>query len=192
MRTFIAGGTGAIGKVLVPLLIESGHEVTALIRSAEKALALEAMGATVAVADPLNAKELAAAIVKSEPELIIHQLTALVGVGDLKKFDEEFAQTNRFRTEATATMLAAAEMVGTRRPASAKVWRRSGISKIQSGRPGACKRSRFAMEISTDRVRGSRMTASWSILSGSARSLLSGTEPVSGRSSTSRMLLARP
>jgi nucleoside-diphosphate-sugar epimerase len=115
MRAFIAGSTGAIGKFLVPLLIENGHDVIALIRRAEKAPALEAMGAKVALADPLNVKELTAAIVKSEPEVIIHQLTALVGVGNLKKFDEEFVQTNRFRTEATATMLAAAEMVGTRR-----------------------------------------------------------------------------
>ena len=58
MRAFVAGGTGAIGKFLVPLLIENGHEVLALIRRAEKATALEAMGAKVALADALNPRQL--------------------------------------------------------------------------------------------------------------------------------------
>ena len=126
MRAFLAGSTGAIGKFLVPLLIENGHEVIALVRSAEKAPALETIGAKTALADPLNQKELTAAIVESEPEVIIHQLTALAGVG----------------TRSTRT----------RRPASAKVWRRSGISKIPSGRPLVRKRSRFATALSTGRV----------------------------------------
>jgi hypothetical protein len=60
-------------------------------------------------------EELTAAIRRAEPEVIIHQLTALAGVGNFKKLDEEFALTNRFRTEVTDTMLAAARLVGTRR-----------------------------------------------------------------------------
>lgn len=115
MRVFVAGGTGAVGKFLVPHLRENGHEVVALVRSVEKARTLEAMGARVALADALNREELTAAIRRAEPEVIIHQLTALAGVGNFKKFDEEFALTNRFRTEVTDTMLAAARLVGTRR-----------------------------------------------------------------------------
>lgn len=115
MKVFIAGSTGAVGKFLVPLLVENGHEVVALVRSAQKAKALEAIGAKVAVADALSKEELTAAIRRAEPEVIIHQLTALAGAGNFKKWDEEFALTNRFRTEVTDTMLAAARMVGTRR-----------------------------------------------------------------------------
>jgi nucleoside-diphosphate-sugar epimerase len=115
MRVFVAGSTGAIGKFLVPLLIENGHEVVALARAPRKAESLEAMGAKVAIADALKKEDLTAAIRKAEPEVIIHQLTALAGVGNFKKFDEEFALTNRLRTEVTDTMLAAARMVGTRR-----------------------------------------------------------------------------
>jgi nucleoside-diphosphate-sugar epimerase len=66
-------------------------------------------------ADALNKDDLIAAITRAEPEVIIHQLTALAGVGNFKRFDEEFALTNRFRTEVTNTMLAAAGIVGTRR-----------------------------------------------------------------------------
>jgi nucleoside-diphosphate-sugar epimerase len=115
MRVFVAGSTGAIGKFLVPLLIENRHEVVALARASRKAESLEAMGAKVTIADALNKEELTAAIRKAEPEVIIHQLTALASVGNFKKFNEEFALTNRLRTEVTDTMLAAAHMVGARR-----------------------------------------------------------------------------
>jgi len=115
MRLFVAGGTGAIGKFLVPLLLEAGHEVVGLARSVQKGKALDAMGARVAVADALNKEELTAAIRRAEPEVIIHELTALVGVGNFKRLDDELALTNRLRTEVTDTMLAAARLVGTRR-----------------------------------------------------------------------------
>ncbi len=115
MRVFVAGSTGAVGKSLVPLLLERGHEVVALSRTSQKAKGLEALGAKVAVADALDRDGLTAAIRRAEPEVIIHQLTALAGVVNFKKFDEEFALTNRLRTEVTDTMLTAARLVGARR-----------------------------------------------------------------------------
>jgi nucleoside-diphosphate-sugar epimerase len=115
MNVFVAGSTGAIGKVLVPQLVEHGHDVVAAVRTAQKSAALEAMGAKVALVDALDKEALTAAIRKAEPEVIIHHLTALAGVGNFRKFDEEFALTNRLRTEVTDTMLAAARLVGTRR-----------------------------------------------------------------------------
>lgn len=115
MRVFVAGSTGAVGKSLVPLLLESGYEVIALTRTPQKGRELEALGAKVALADALEREQLTEAIRKAEPEVIIHQLTALANAGNFKKFDEEFALTNRLRTEVTDTMLAAARMVGTRR-----------------------------------------------------------------------------
>lgn len=116
MKTFIAGSTGAIGQSLVPYLIEKGHEVVALVRTPQKGKLVEALGAKVAVADALDKEELTAAIRRAQPEVIIHQLTALAGAtGNFKRFDEEFALTNRFRTEVTDTLLAAARLVGARR-----------------------------------------------------------------------------
>lgn len=115
MRIFLAGGTGAIGTLLVPLLVEEGHEVVGLARSAEKASALVAMGATAVIADALDGTALTGVIARSEPEVIIHQLTALSRLGNFKRFDDDLALTNRFRTEVTDTMLAAARAVGTRR-----------------------------------------------------------------------------
>lgn len=115
MKVFVAGSTGAIGRVLVPQLIEKGHDVIALVRNDRKAETLLAMGAKIAVADALNREELTAAIERTKPEVIIHQLTALAHAGNFKKLDEEFALTNRFRTEVTDTLLAAARLVGARR-----------------------------------------------------------------------------
>jgi nucleoside-diphosphate-sugar epimerase len=107
MRVFVAGSTGVVGKNLVPLLLESGHEVVALVRTPKKGKEAEALGAKAVVADALDKDALTAAIRRAEPEVILHQLTALTGVTNFKKLDEEFALTNRLRTEATETMLAA-------------------------------------------------------------------------------------
>jgi nucleoside-diphosphate-sugar epimerase len=115
MRVFVAGSTGAVGKFLLPDLANDGHEVVALVRTAQKGAEVEALGAKTAVADPLDKEALTAAIRKAEPEVIVHQLTALARVGNFKKFDQEMELTNRLRTEVTDTLLAAARLVRTRR-----------------------------------------------------------------------------
>jgi len=115
MKIFVTGGTGALGKFLLPQLLEKGHEVVALARSIDRAEPIEQLGATAFIADPLDKQALTAAVRRAEPEVIIHELSALKGVGNFKKFDQEFALTNRFRTEVTDTLLAAARTIGTQR-----------------------------------------------------------------------------
>lgn len=115
MKVFLAGSTGVVGRNLVPRLVESGHDVVALVRTPEKGRLVESLGAKPVTADALDSDQLAEVIRRAEPEAIIHQLTALDGVADFKRLDEEFALTNRLRTEATDTMLAAARLVGARR-----------------------------------------------------------------------------
>jgi nucleoside-diphosphate-sugar epimerase len=115
MKVLVTGGTGAIGKFLLPLLVENKHEVVALTRSVTKAEQLEHGGVSAVIVDPLDKTRLTAAVRRAEPDVIIHQLTALSAVGNFRKFDQEFALTNRFRTEVTDTLLAAARTIGTRR-----------------------------------------------------------------------------
>lgn len=115
MRVLVTGGTGAIGKFLLPLLLENKHEVTALTRSVTKAPELEDNGVTAVIVDPLDKPRLTAAVRRAEPDVIIHQLTSITSVGNFRKLDQEFALTNRFRTEVTDTLLAAARTIGTRR-----------------------------------------------------------------------------
>jgi nucleoside-diphosphate-sugar epimerase len=45
MRIFVTGGTGYIGTAVVRTLVGAGHAVTGLVRSAERAERLEALGA---------------------------------------------------------------------------------------------------------------------------------------------------
>ncbi|HZE05855.1 MAG TPA: NAD(P)-dependent oxidoreductase [Solirubrobacteraceae bacterium] len=114
MRVFVAGATGAIGKQLVPRLIAAGHEVHAMTRSESKREMLYEMGATPVVADALDGDQVAAAVARADPEVIVHQLTA-IGALDMRHFDRDFAQTNRLRTEGTNHLLSAGQAVGVRR-----------------------------------------------------------------------------
>jgi nucleoside-diphosphate-sugar epimerase len=114
MRIFLAGATGAMGKQLVPRLVAAGHEVVGMTRSDSKRAALKELGASAVVADALNADEVGNAVAQAEPEVIIHQLTA-IGSVDIRNFDRSFALTNRLRTEGTNHLLAAGRAVGVRR-----------------------------------------------------------------------------
>jgi nucleoside-diphosphate-sugar epimerase len=115
MKVLVAGATGALGRQLVPLLVDAGHEVTGMTRSASKRDALRELGAIPVVADALEPDAVARAVAEAQPEAIVHQLTALSGSLDMRHFDRDFALTNRLRTEGTDHLLAAGRAVGVRR-----------------------------------------------------------------------------
>jgi 2-alkyl-3-oxoalkanoate reductase len=115
MKVFVAGATGAVGKRLVPLLVERGHEVVGLTRSPEKAEMVKGMGAEPAIADGLDAAAVRQAVEGAQPEAIIHQMTALQDVKGFRNFDKEFAGANVLRTKGLDNLLAAARAVGTKR-----------------------------------------------------------------------------
>ena len=73
------------------------------------------LGATPVVADALEPEQVAAAVAETQPEAIVHQLTALSGGFDLKHFERTFALTNRLRTEGTDNLLSAGRALGIRR-----------------------------------------------------------------------------
>ncbi len=114
MRVFVAGATGAIGKQLVPRLVEAGHEVHGMTRSESKQAMLDELGAVPVVADALDPDQVAEAVGRARPDVIVHQLTA-IGAVDMRHFDRDFAQTNRLRTEGTDHLLSAGQAVGVRR-----------------------------------------------------------------------------
>src|SRR5215467_9509006 len=114
MRVFVAGATGAIGTQLVPRLVAAGHEVHGMTRNESKRAMLDELGAVPVVADALDPDQVAEAVDKARPEVIVHQLTA-IGALDLRHFDRAFALTNRLRTEGTDYLLSAGQAVGVRR-----------------------------------------------------------------------------
>ncbi len=113
LRIFIAGASGTLGRRLVPQLIARGHHVTGTTRS--RADELRALGAEPVIVDPLDAEALRDAVVRAEPDVVVHQLTALSGLGMMRNFDKAFALTNRLRTEGTDHLIAAARAAGARR-----------------------------------------------------------------------------
>jgi len=115
MRIFLAGATGAIGQHLVPALVSAGHSVVAMIRSQGKADLVGLMGARPVIADAFDASAVLAAVRQAQPEIVIHQLTAIPPNANFRTFDRDFALTNRLRREGLNNLLAAARSVGASR-----------------------------------------------------------------------------
>ena len=115
MKVFVAGATGAVGRRLVPLLIAQGHSVVGMTRAPEKAEPLRALGAEPAVADALDRDAVMEAVAGARPDAVIHQLTALTGLKSFRRFDRDFAMTNRLRTEGIDHLLEAARAAGAQR-----------------------------------------------------------------------------
>jgi nucleoside-diphosphate-sugar epimerase len=120
MKIFVAGATGALGRALVPQLVARGHEVVGMTRSPFKQDLVRSLGARPVVADALDPDAVAQAVASAEPEVIVHELTALSGPMGMReaRHPERFSgaiMTNRLRTEGTDHLLAAGRAVGARR-----------------------------------------------------------------------------
>jgi nucleoside-diphosphate-sugar epimerase len=116
MRVFVAGGSGVIGRRLVPQLVARGHQVTATTTSAGKLELLARLGAEGIVMDGLDAAAVGAAVGMAKPDAIVIQMTALspahAGRLNPRKASRYFAATNRLRSEGTDHLLAAAAATG--------------------------------------------------------------------------------
>src|SRR4051795_4178509 len=120
MKVFVAGATGVLGRALIPQLVTQGHEVVGMTRSASRQDLIRSLGARPVVADALDPEAVAEAVTSAEPEVIVHQLTALAGKMSIRdaRHPERFSgaiMTNRLRTEGTDHLLAAGRAVGARR-----------------------------------------------------------------------------
>src|SRR5204863_3014582 len=133
MKVFVAGATGVLGRALVPQLVARGHEVVGMTRSASKQDLVRSLGARPVVADALDPDAVAQAVASAEPEVIVHELTALSGpmsMRDARRPERSVAatMTNRLRTEGTDHLLAAGRAGGARRRVA------QGIGAFRSAR----------------------------------------------------------
>ena len=120
MKIFVAGATGVLGRALVPLLVARGHEVVGMTRSGSKQDLVRSLGARPVVADALDPDAVAQAVASAEPEVIVHELTALSGklsARDMRHPERApmAIMTNRLRSEGTDHLLAAGRAVRARR-----------------------------------------------------------------------------
>jgi nucleoside-diphosphate-sugar epimerase len=115
MKILVAGATGALGRQLVPRLVANGHEVAGMTRSDSNRDRVRELGATPVVADALDAEQVAVAVAEVQPDVIVHQLTALAGGINPRHLDRDFALTNRLRSEGTDHLLSAGRAAGVRR-----------------------------------------------------------------------------
>jgi 2-alkyl-3-oxoalkanoate reductase len=115
VRIFLAGATGAIGRWLVPRLVEVGHQVTGITRSQAKLDKLRALGAEPALCDVFDAERLGSVVAQAEPDAVINQLTDLPQRLKPRKLGEYYAANDRVRREGTRNLLNAALRAGVRR-----------------------------------------------------------------------------
>jgi 2-alkyl-3-oxoalkanoate reductase len=134
MRVFVTGATGALGRYLVPGLVAAGHEVTATTRTPGKVAQLREAGAVPVILDGLDREAVITAVRAAAPEVVVHEMTALADMRNLRNPDKAFAATNELRTRGTDNLLAAAAQAGTRR-VIAQAYAGAGPDK----RPGGVK-----------------------------------------------------
>jgi nucleoside-diphosphate-sugar epimerase len=115
MRVFLAGASGVIGRVLVPMLVKEGHHVSAMTRSPQKVDALEAAGASPVLCDVFQPERLRDAVVAARPDVVISHLTDLPQEFNPRKIKEAYRNNDRVRGEGSENLLAAAEAAGARR-----------------------------------------------------------------------------
>ncbi|WP_231158292.1 NAD(P)-dependent oxidoreductase [Streptomyces sp. CNZ748] len=107
MHVLVAGATGAVGRLLVPMLLDAGHQVTGLSRTLSGLERIRLLGASAVQADAFDAEGLRQALRNTAPDAVIHQLTALT--------EADGEMTNRLRQEGTRNLVDAAKSAGAQR-----------------------------------------------------------------------------
>jgi uncharacterized protein YbjT (DUF2867 family) len=110
MRIFLAGASGVIGQRLVPLLVEAGHVVGGMTRSASKADLLTRLGAEPIVCDVFDRDALVQAVRDFRPDVLLNELTDLPD--DLADIGAHAELNARIRTEGNQNLIEAARQSG--------------------------------------------------------------------------------
>ena len=115
MRVLVAGASGVVGRSLLPVLIKAGHTVFGMTSAANKRSLVESLGAQHIAADALDRQAVLREVARVRPEIVVNELTAIPPAINLRKFEEQFALTNRLRTEGSDYLLESALASGARK-----------------------------------------------------------------------------
>jgi nucleoside-diphosphate-sugar epimerase len=110
VRIFLAGASGVIGQRLIPRLVQAGHVVGGMTRSAGKTELLGRLGAEPILCDVFDREALIRAVGDFKPDVVLNELTDLPDdVTQIGKFADLNA---RIRTEGTRNLIEAARRSG--------------------------------------------------------------------------------
>jgi 2-alkyl-3-oxoalkanoate reductase len=115
MKIFVAGASGVIGRRLLPKLIEAGHQVTAMSRTAKNAETIKAMGAHFVMGDAFNGGAITTIIANTKPDIVIHQMTSLPKRIEPSEVATQLAENDRLRVLGTRNLVSAAQAAGCKR-----------------------------------------------------------------------------
>lgn len=114
-RIFVAGASGVIGRKLCPMLVNDGWSVVGATRFAEKGTMLRDLGVEPVIADVFDYASLLEIVRRTQPEIVIHQLTDLPPALDPTKMAEARIRNARIRELGTRNLVAAAVGAGVKR-----------------------------------------------------------------------------
>jgi len=121
MRIFVAGAAGVIGRRLVPQLLDAGHQVTGMTRTAGRADSLRRLGADAVTCDVFDEDALGPSVRAARPDVVINQLTAIPPRVNPRAVETAMAETSRLREEGTRRLMQAARRAGVRRVISQSI-----------------------------------------------------------------------
>lgn len=106
MKVFVAGATGVVGRRTVPLLVQAGHQVTAVARTPEKAAAMERSGARPVAVDLFDAEEVRRAV--AGHGAVVNLATHIPRTYTRMMLPGAWRENDRIRREASAILVDAA------------------------------------------------------------------------------------
>jgi nucleoside-diphosphate-sugar epimerase len=109
MNVLVTGATGVIGRQAVPRLLQAGHEVAGVARSAAAARWLRAVGATPVQVDLFDPATVAAAVANTNA--VVHLATAIPPLARMRR-PGAWHTNDRLRTHATRNLVDAAIAAG--------------------------------------------------------------------------------
>src|SRR5262249_23456065 len=109
LRIFVAGGTGVLGRRVIPELIASGFRVTAASRSEKSHAALKAFGAEPGAMHLFDAADVKRAV--GEQDVVIN-LATHIPAGTKRMLPGAWRENDRIRTIGAANLAAAAKAGG--------------------------------------------------------------------------------
>jgi len=112
LQIFVAGGTGVVGRRVVPALLREGHEVSVVARSAEKVAAVGALGAIPIEVGLFDAEALRAAVAGQD---VVVNLATSIPPFSKAAMKGAWKMNDRIRREGSKNLVDAALAAGASR-----------------------------------------------------------------------------